>query len=90
MVARAEVLEVLPGLRVAVATVGDLVVLKLLARDDRTRPQDAADLLALAPFLTDAERLQAEGAAALVARRGYARDRDLSALLRDYLTDHPG
>ncbi|MGH4008507.1 MAG: hypothetical protein ACRDTH_10200 [Pseudonocardiaceae bacterium] len=44
IVAAAEVLEVLPGLLMPVATAGHLVALKLLARDDETRPQNASDL----------------------------------------------
>lgn len=48
IVADAEVLEILPAVSLPVATVGHLVALKLLARDDETRPQDAADLRALA------------------------------------------
>lgn len=51
IVAEAEVLEILPGVSMPVATAGHLVALKLLARDDETRPQDAADLLALASVL---------------------------------------
>src|SRR5262249_57193065 len=49
IVAAAEVLEVLPGILMPVATAGHLVVLKLLARDDENRPQDATDLPGAAP-----------------------------------------
>lgn len=41
VVAEAEPLEVLPGVTVPVARTGHLVALKLLSREDRTRPQDA-------------------------------------------------
>lgn len=40
-VAHAEVLTVLPRLRARVATVGHLIAMKLLARDDRHRPRTA-------------------------------------------------
>lgn len=55
IVADAEVLEILPAVSMPVATVGHLAALKLLARDDETRPQDAADLRALAPQLLAAQ-----------------------------------
>jgi predicted nucleotidyltransferase len=44
IVVAAEPLEILPHLRVPVATIGQLIALKLLARDDRLRPQDRVDL----------------------------------------------
>lgn len=47
IVAAAELLEVLPGLRVPVARLGHLLALKVLSRDDQTRPQDRADIAAL-------------------------------------------
>ncbi len=43
----AEPLEVFPEVVLRVASVGDLIALKVLARDDRHRPQDGADLRAL-------------------------------------------
>jgi predicted nucleotidyltransferase len=45
--ARAEALALLEDLVVPVARTGDLLALKLLARDDASRPQDAVDLSAL-------------------------------------------
>jgi hypothetical protein len=47
VVAEADAIELLPQLRVRVATTGHLIALKVLARDDVTRPQDAGDLRAL-------------------------------------------
>jgi hypothetical protein len=47
IVAAAEELLVLPDLTQSVATVGHLLAMKLLARDDRHRPADADDLAAL-------------------------------------------
>lgn len=44
--AAAEPIEVVPGLTLPIATTGHLIALKLLARDDTWRPQDAADLQA--------------------------------------------
>jgi hypothetical protein len=44
----ADPLEILPGVSVPVAKAGHLLALKLLSRDDATRPQDALDIRALA------------------------------------------
>lgn len=85
IVAMAERLEILPGLSVPVAIAGHLVVLKLLARDDQTRPQDHADLIVLRPVLTVGDREAAAAAVRLVVDRGYARGRDLVTLLDTYL-----
>jgi len=85
IVSAAERLEILPGLVAPVARVGHLVVLKLLARDDQTRPQDAADLRAMRPVLSVQDQIDAAAAARLVVERGYHRDRDLDGLLAEYL-----
>lgn len=85
IVAAAESLEILPGLVVPVARAGHLVALKLLARDDESRPQDAADLVALRAVLTAQDRADADAAVRLVVDRGYHRDRDLVELLTEYL-----
>lgn len=74
----AEVLEILPGLRVPVASVGHLLALKLLSRDDRTRPQDRVDLVALLRVATPAELEEARHSVALIHARGFQRGRDLS------------
>ena len=41
--------EVLPGLVLPVATIGHLIVMKLLARDDRRRPTMSTNFVAMAP-----------------------------------------
>ena len=74
----AEVLELLPGLRVPVASAGHLIALKLLSRDDRTRPQDRVDLGALLRVATPADLDETRDGAALIHARGFQRDRDLS------------
>jgi predicted nucleotidyltransferase len=85
IVAAAEVLEVLPGILMPVATVGHLVALKLLARDDETRPQDAADLRALHAVLDATDGATALTAAELIVERGFARGRPLTALTEAFL-----
>lgn len=90
LVAGADVLEILPGVAVPVATAGHLVALKLLARDDEIRPQDAADLRALLPVLSPADEDVARTAVDLIERRGFGRGRPLSAQLAAYLDGAPG
>jgi len=79
VVAAADWIEVLPGLTVPVARLGHLIALKVLARDDRTRPQDRVDLAALFARADAADLGQARESLALVTRRGFQRGRDLQA-----------
>lgn len=81
VVASANSVEVLPGLRLPVASVGFLIALKLLARDDRQRPNDADDLASLRAVATGADWLESSHAVQLIEQRGYHRDRDLQAAL---------
>lgn len=85
IVEAADVLEVLPGVLMPVATAGHLVALKLLARDDEHRPQDAADLRALHAVLSAADRAAARSAAELIVERGFGRGRPLAALTEAFL-----
>lgn len=75
---RAELLEILPGLRVPVARAGHLLALKVLAVSPE-RPQDEADIVALLRDATPADLAEARAAAALIVERGYHRGRDVSA-----------
>ncbi len=79
IVAEAERLEVIPGLTVPVARIGHLLATKLLARDDTSRPQDAADLAMLLAESNEAERARAVAALTEITRRGFHRGRDLMA-----------
>jgi hypothetical protein len=81
IVAAAEELLVLPDLVQSVATVGHLLAMKLLARDDRHRPADADDLAALAAIAGETDWEQARSAVTLIVERGYRRGRDLPAAL---------
>lgn len=79
--AAATPVELVPGLVVPVASTGHLIALKLLARDDETRPQDRADLRALAAGATTEDVAAARTAVDLITERGFDRGRDLPALL---------
>jgi predicted nucleotidyltransferase len=85
--ARAESLEILPGLVIPVARVSDLMALKVLARDDRRRPQDLDDLRALLREAKDADVADTKRALQDIEARGYHRDRRLLELFEVCLHD---
>ena len=53
--------------------------MKLLARDDRERPQDLDDIRALLATMGAHERNRVRAAIDLISKRGFARGRDLDA-----------
>jgi hypothetical protein len=83
----AELFELTPGLTLPVATVGHLIALKLLARDDERRPQDLADLLALRAVAGAEDLAMAREAVRLIEERGFHRGRDLQRALADLIED---
>lgn len=85
IVAEAETIELLPRLPMRVATVGHLIALKLLSRDDEQRPQDAVDLRALLRVASEADLRGARLAIAAITDRGYGRGRDLAGALHGLL-----
>ena len=85
VVTEAEILDLLPRLSMRVATTGHLIALKVLSRDDVTRPQDLIDLRALLRIASEAELDRARHALTLIAARGYHRGRGLIADLDELL-----
>jgi predicted nucleotidyltransferase len=83
--AEAEQLELLPGLSVPVARTGHLIAMKILARDDRHRPQDWDDIRALLRVAGAEEVRLARAALDLIRQRGYARGKDLVAELEELI-----
>jgi predicted nucleotidyltransferase len=79
VVAGAEEIELLDGVSLAVATRAHLIALKVLARDDRNRPQDWDDLRALLADASQGEVQEARDALQLIELRGFNRGRDLPA-----------
>jgi ActR/RegA family two-component response regulator len=77
VVAAAEEIEILDGLKVPVASIAHLIAMKVLARDDRLRPQDRLDLAGLFRKSTEAELAAAREALELIDQRGYGRRRRL-------------
>lgn len=87
LVRAADIVEIIPGLRLPIATTGHLIALKLLARDDQSRPQDMADLRALRSAATEDDILAARDAVQLITERGFNRGRDLEASLRAFTSE---
>lgn len=73
----AEALEILPDLIVPVASIGHLLALKTLARNDRERPQDLDDLKALLLEAEPQDLAAARSALQLIEERGFHRGRRL-------------
>jgi predicted nucleotidyltransferase len=87
IVASAEPMEIMAGLTLPVARVGHLVAMKVLARDDRRRPQDAADLRAMLVKATREDLDLARAALLQITRRGFHRGLDLVLALERALLD---
>jgi predicted nucleotidyltransferase len=81
LVDQAEDIELFDGIHAPVATIPGLVALKVLSRDDRTRPQDRIDALSLLAVATQDEIARARELLRSIQVRGYARRRDLQASL---------
>jgi hypothetical protein len=69
MVKAAEDFEITPNFKVPIARVGHLIALKVLSKNEETRPQDV-DLLLVAD---ETERNRAREAVKLIIQRGYNR-----------------
>jgi predicted nucleotidyltransferase len=85
--ASAEPLAVFPDVVVPVARVHHLIALKVLARDDRSRPQDAADLRQLIRTCQEGDLALAGESVRLIERRGFNRARDLTGALTKAWTE---
>lgn len=77
VVARAESLEIFAQVTVPVACMGDLIAMKVLARNDQTRPQDRMDLKAMLLRAEDADREIARQALMRISSLGHGRGREL-------------
>ncbi len=76
-----QLLEVFPQFRVPVARLHHLIVLKTLARDDITRPQDVGDLRQLIRAADPSDLKAACDAARLIEDRGFNRSRNMVAAI---------
>ena len=89
VVADADEIELLPHFTIRVATVGHLIALKVLSRDDEDRPQDIVDLVRLNEVATATDRARVRELVELIERRGYHRNRPLREQLDDLLRTAP-
>jgi hypothetical protein len=62
-----------------VAQIGHLIALKVLSRNDETRPQDTIDLRALIVEATPDDLELARTSLDLITERGFQRDKELQA-----------
>lgn len=69
------------------ATSTNLMALKLLARDDRRRPQDFDDLCSLLRESSQSDRTDARQAVLAIEARGYHRERKLAASLEEFFRE---
>ena len=81
-------IAVLPHLTVPVASIGHLIATKLLARDDRSRPQDADDIRNLLAEASATDVAEARAAVRLIIARGFGRGRELERLLDEAIAEH--
>ena len=77
----AEHLQVFPECIVPVARLSHLIALKILARDDHNRPQDAADLQQLIAVASKSDLDASLDALCLIEKRGFNRSRNLVTCL---------
>lgn len=87
VVEAAERLELTAGVTASVARTGHLVAMKVLARNDATRPQDRLDLAGLLRVTGAGELDRCRQALQMMTDRGYSRGRKLSAELDAALTE---
>ena len=87
IVAGADVLEIFPAQVVPVACRGDLIAMKILARDDASRPQDRVDIQALLKSALPEDLARAKQALAWITERGSDRGRDLQGLFAESLEE---
>jgi hypothetical protein len=83
VIATADEMELFEGIRAAIASTASLIALKVLSRDDLTRPQDRMDLVALLAVASAEDVVEATRLLGLIQDRGFGRGRDLGALLDD-------
>lgn len=83
----ADVFEVAPAFAAPVASVGHLIAMKILSRDDQRRPQDKLDLAALMKVATKAELESAHEAVKKIVSQGCHRGRSLPSELAEAISE---
>jgi hypothetical protein len=85
IVAGAEPIEIIENVVIRVATIPHLIATKVLSRDDKIRPQDRSDLLALIKEASDSDLAAAREALEIIRDRGFHRQKDLLKDLDGFL-----
>ncbi len=85
---RAQRIEVIPGSRLPVAVLGDLIALKLLGAGEPGREHDWRDLRALVAVSGAADLDRARASVELIGKRGQGNPVELMAKLERLLADH--
>lgn len=88
VVAGARFVEVLRGVVAPVASVGHLIAMKLLSRDDARRPQDAVDLINLVQRASAEELQGSRDLSDRIMMLGANRGRDLPRALEALIAEH--
>jgi predicted nucleotidyltransferase len=89
VVAQATLTTLLPGVQVPVARAGHLLAMKVLALDDKRRPQDRMDVASLLPHADSKERALARAALERIQALGKGRGKKLVALFDRLAAAHP-
>lgn len=89
VVALATMTTLVPGVQVPVARTGHLLAMKVLALDDKRRPQDRMDLAALLPLSDSKERALARATLTRIQALGKGRGKKLKATFDRLAAAHP-
>jgi predicted nucleotidyltransferase len=90
IVRHATVIEIMENIHVPTAARGHLLALKILSRDDQSRPQDKLDIAALLDASAPQDLQLAREAIDLITQRGFNRNRDLIQLFDEELRARQG
>jgi hypothetical protein len=88
IVAKADDVEIFPGIVVPVASTPALIAMKVLSADPVTRLQDIIDLRNLITDASDAEIDETLDLLSLITQRGFNRGKDLHREMARYLNEH--
>lgn len=83
-----DIIEILPGLQVRVASLSSLVAMKVLLCTNGKRKQDLLDLDILIADSTAEDLEESRRFIALIESRGFNRGRDLHAIFNKLLSEH--
>lgn len=82
----AQRLEIFPKVMVSVASTSHLLAMKVLAANERDRPQDIGDIQSLLQVSSNDERNSAREHLQLIELRGANRGKDLLREFEEYVT----